>query len=115
MGDVLYPLLIICALFGVFMLVAVGSSYFLLRWYQAEMTRCPQCRRRGAGELMESEEVGSKAYIRPKNVRTLLDRLTRAPQRVRVTEKTYDDHYRCRRCGHEWTAQGKEREQELIK
>jgi DNA-directed RNA polymerase subunit RPC12/RpoP len=37
------------------------------------------------------------------------------PQLVRVTDTTYEDHYRCRRCGHRWLKTGQESNHEPVK
>ena len=98
--DVLCPSLMICGLFGVILLVGIGSSYLWLVWSGKEATKCPECGKRGAGELVESKVIHSKAHTEWKTRSSLFRQDVRP---VRVIEETHEDHYECQYCGHRWT------------
>ena len=111
MADLIYPIGMICGMFGIFILAQIVITYIWLRWLSAKATRCPECGRKGAGELVDSNEIDSKAYIQWKDVRNIFGRDSGKRQRIRVSEKTYEDHFECRYCGHQWmtTAQEKKK------
>ncbi|MGD1994972.1 MAG: hypothetical protein PVI59_17395 [Anaerolineae bacterium] len=101
--DVLFPSLLICGLFGVILLVGIGFSYLGLVWLHKEMTKCPECSRRGAGELVEREVVASEVNTEWKDRRGIFGRDRDRRQLVQVTEETYEEHFECQYCGHCWT------------
>ncbi len=109
-GAVFYPLLLVCALFGVILVVGIGFSYLWLLALDALARTCPQCRKRGAGNVTASEVVDSRSFITWSQSRSLSGSRTGRPRQVRVTEKSYEDHYECRHCGHQWTKTAKETE-----
>ncbi len=89
---IIYPSAIICLLFSVIILVGIGFSYLWLKILDKQARKCPNCQRKGAGNVTESEVIASNHYMDYK----------RQPAR-RVAEKTYQDHYECEYCGHTWT------------
>ena len=101
--DVVFPSLIVCGLFGVLFAVAIGFSYLGLVWLHKEITKCPQCGRRGAGDLVEREVVASEVRTEWRDPRGLFGRDPSRRQLVQVTEKTCEEHFECQYCGHEWT------------
>jgi hypothetical protein len=101
--DVLFPSLMVCGLFGVVFLVAIGFSYLGLVLLHKEMTKCPQCGRRGAGDLVEREEVASEVRTEWKDPRGRFGRDRGQRQLVQVTQKTYEEHFECQHCEHRWT------------
>lgn len=110
--NFIFPLFVVCGLFGVLILGAIVISYLSLRWFYSEVTKCPECGRRGAGEYLDSEVISSSSTIEQKNTLTLFG--GNPGQRVRITEKKHEEHYRCERCGHEWTKIAREKKTDPI-
>lgn len=109
MADILFPTLLVCGFFGIIILVGIGFTYLWLLWLNAEATKCPECSRRGAGELVESQVLNSRSYTEWGDPRNLLSRTVSRRQQVRVTEKTIEDHFECKHCGHQWTKVAQEK------
>ena len=108
--DVMYPSLVICGLFGLIFLVGIGFSYLWLVWVGKEATKCPECGKRGAGELVESKEIRSRVYTEWKDTpQSIFRRDPNRRQLIQVTEKTYEDHFECEHCGCRWTKTAQER------
>jgi hypothetical protein len=113
LAAIFYPVLIVCTMFGVILASGIGFTYLWLLAIDAKARTCPQCRKRGGGEVVESNDLEVRTYTQ----------VTRKPaiggggrpQLVRVTDTTYEDHYRCRRCGHRWVKTGEESVQEPVK
>lgn len=101
---ILYPALLICAFFGVIILVGVGFSYWGLIIFDKQMRRCPDCGKRGGGDVVASEVIASRNYM---------DFKRQTP--VRVTVKTYEEHYECQHCGHKWTRTAQETVRNQVK
>jgi ribosomal protein L37AE/L43A len=99
-SDILVPSSVICGLFGVMLVVGIGFSYLWLVRLNKEATKCPECGKRGAGELVESKVIDSKAHW---EWRRHISIFRQDVRRVQVTEETYEDHYECQYCGHQWT------------
>ena len=114
MADFVYPLGVICGLFGIFVLAQVVITYIWLRWFSAKATRCPECGRKGAGALLHSEVVDSKEYVQWKNARSFFGLGTGKRQRVEISNKTYEDHFECQYCGHQWTRTAQERKESPV-
>jgi hypothetical protein len=112
-ADVFVPVLLVCGLFGLIILAGIGMSYVSLLWFNAQMTKCPACGRRGAGEFLDAQVVDSKSSIERRS--TAFRFGGQADRRVRVTEKTYEEHFRCEHCGHEWTRTAREKNTTPIK
>jgi DNA-directed RNA polymerase subunit RPC12/RpoP len=108
MADILYPTLLVCGFFGVILLVGIGFTYLWLLWLNAEAVKCPECGRRGAGELEESEVITRRSYNEWKEGSNILGRSVGRRQQIRVTEQTYDDQFACKHCGHRWTKTAQE-------
>jgi len=111
MASFVFPVLLLCGLFGIIILVGIGFSYLWLVWLGKEATKCPKCGERGAGELVESKVIHSRVYTEWKDTPRVFSRDPRRRRPIQVTEKTYEDHFKCKYCGHQWTttARGKER------
>ena len=73
---------------------------------------CPECGRRGAGELVESQVINSKVHTEWRNARSIFRRNSTGRELVRVTESTYEDHFECQYCGHQWTKTAQERKRQ---
>ena len=99
-SDILVPSLMICGLFGVMLVVGIGFSYLWLVRLNKEATKCPECGKRGAGELVESKVIDSKAHTERRTHSSIFRQDARP---VRVTEETCEDHYECQYCGRRWT------------
>jgi transcription elongation factor Elf1 len=101
--DVLYPFLMMCGFSGLMLLVGIGSSYLWLVWWGKEATKCPECGKRGAGELVESKVTRSRVYTEWRDRWGIFGRDASKRQLIQVTEKTYEDHFKCEHCGYRWT------------
>lgn len=113
MAEILFPTLLVLIFFGLIILTGIVFSYLWLRWLNAEITKCPECGRRGGGELVESKVIASKAYTEWKEAQRLFGQFANRKQ-IRVTEKTYEDHFECQNCGHQWTQTAQERKQSQV-
>ena len=96
--DVFFPSLIVCGIFAIMLAVAIGCSYLWLVWLGKRATKCPECGKMGAGELVESEVIDSKSHLDWKG----RSGTSQQASPLRVTEETYEDHFECRYCGHRW-------------
>ncbi|MDX1522869.1 MAG: hypothetical protein R3264_14675 [Anaerolineae bacterium] len=93
LDTILFPGLLVCGFLGIMFLVALGSSFLWLRYVDGRYRRCPECGRKGAGYVVETELVDSRSHIDFKG-----------RSRTRVTVETHNDHYQCEHCQHMWTA-----------
>lgn len=109
--DVLFPALVVCGSFGIIFLVGIVFSYLWLVWLDKEATKCPECGKRGAGELVESEMIHSRVSTEWRDTHGIFGRGASRRQLIQVTEETYEDHFECKYCGHQWTktTQGRKR------
>jgi len=114
MADFVYPLGVICGLFGVFILAQIVIAYIWLRWLNAKATTCPECGHKGAGELLDSDVIDSTEYVQWRDVRSFFGRRAGKRRRVEVSDKTYEDHFECRYCGHRWTSTTQERKESPV-
>jgi hypothetical protein len=97
--DIFYPSLLICAPLLAVFLATVGVSYLWLRWVSNQATKCPECGKQGAGELIESKLLSSTTRTE-RRTRYGLFRQEERPTQVK--DETYEDHFRCQSCKHEW-------------
>jgi DNA-directed RNA polymerase subunit RPC12/RpoP len=97
-ADVFFPSLIVCGIFGIMLAVAIGCSYLWLMWLNKRATKCPECGKTEAGELVEDKLIESKSHLEWKTHGSA----SRDPSPLRVTEETYEEHFECRYCGHRW-------------
>jgi hypothetical protein len=107
--DIIFPVLLVCGFFGVILLMGIVGSYFWLRWIHAQMTTCPACERKDAGEFVDSQTLESKASVEWSGEQKRFGQILGNPQRIRVVEKTIEDHFKCQFCGHEWTTTAREK------
>ncbi len=108
--DILFPSLIVCGLFGVILVVGIGCSYLGLVWLNRRATKCPECGRVGAGELVESQVVDTKVYTDWKGAGGIFARGSGWRKPARVVERTYEDRLECKYCGHQWVVTAQQRE-----
>jgi DNA-directed RNA polymerase subunit RPC12/RpoP len=111
MANFVFPVLLLCGFFGIILLVGIGSTYLWLVWLDKEATKCPECGEKGAGELVETEVIQSRVYTEWKDAWGIFGRDPSRRQLMQVTEKTYEDHFECEYCGHQWTTTARERKQ----
>ena len=106
--EALFPGLLVCGLFGVIVLVGIGFSYLWLVWLGGQAIKCPECGKRGAGELVESKVTDLRVYAKRGSRPSIFDKSAQRPQ-IQMTEKRYEDRFVCQYCGHRWviTAQGR--------
>jgi transcription elongation factor Elf1 len=107
--NFVFPVLLLCGFFGIILLVGIGSTYLWLVWLDKEATKCPKCGKKGAGELVETKVLQSRVYTEWKDTPRIFSRDPRRRQPIQVTEKTYEDHFKCKYCGHQWTTTSQER------
>ena len=91
------------------LVVGIGFSYLWLVRLIKETTKCPECGKREAGELVESKVVDSRVYTEWRDTWSIFNRDPRRRRPIQVTEKTYEDHFKCEYCGHQWTRIAQER------
>ena len=103
-AEVLYPSFLVCGMFGVILLVGIGFSYLWLVWLNKQATKCPECAKKGAGELVESNVIDSR--IRTER-RTRIGLFRQDESMVQVKEEMYEDQFECQYCGHRWTRTGR--------
>jgi ribosomal protein L37AE/L43A len=111
-NNFLFPLAILCGLIGILVLVGIFISYLSLRWFYSEISKCPECGRRGAGEFLGSEVVESTSSMEHRNTLSLFG--GNPSQRVRISETTHEERYRCEYCGHEWTKTARQKTSEPV-
>jgi len=98
-ADVVFPSLIMCGLFAIILVVGIGSSYLWLTWLNKRATKCPECGKTGAGELVESKLIDSRSRLERKTHGSIFRQRARP---IRVTEEVFEDHFECQYCGHRW-------------
>jgi hypothetical protein len=103
-GAIFYPTFLVLLLFGLIILVGVVFSYWWLVMFDKKLRTCPNCQTRGAGNVVESELIASQSQMDFKSHRP-----------VRVTVKTFEDHYKCERCGHTWIRTAQETTRTAVK
>lgn len=102
-------LLLVCGLFGLILAVGIGASYLWLVWLGKEATKCPECGKRGAGELVESKVTKSRVYTEWVRRPRILGWSANRRRLIQVTEQTLEDHFECERCGHRWTTTARQK------
>jgi hypothetical protein len=113
-GDFVYPLLVGFGLFAVVLVIGTVFAYFFLVWWSKELTKCPECGKRGAGALVESTEIGSRVYTEWRNERDWTSFKPTRRQLYQVTEETRRDRLKCESCGHQWTRTAKQSQSEKL-
>jgi hypothetical protein len=89
--DVLYFLLTLLVIFAFFAVIWVIGGYLLARSVDRDYRACPNCKRKAAGTITDTEvEILS----------TQIDRSKLTP--MRVTREKVTDQYKCEYCGHTW-------------
>ena len=109
LANIVFPVLLLCGFFLLILLMGIAGSYVWLRWIHAQMTKCPACGRKDAGELVDSVTVASKTSTEWSKERKGFGQILGQPQRLRVVEKEVEDRFTCGFCGHEWTATSHEK------
>lgn len=90
--DVIVPILPMCGLLILVLLMGIGFNYFWLKLMYRRIRACPQCGAKGAGEVVDTEEI-----VIANNV----DYRGRKPVRIKETKVT--DQFQCNVCQHTWT------------
>ncbi|MFQ5615057.1 MAG: hypothetical protein ACE5GO_01135, partial [Anaerolineales bacterium] len=85
----IFPSLLICGFIGLVILIGIAASMVWFRYVDGYLRACPECHRRGAGYIVETETVSSHSHT---------DYKGRNP--VRITEEHIIDHYQCEHCDH---------------
>lgn len=101
MANYVYPVLLICGLSSIILVVGIGFAYLWLVRLGKEAIKCPKCKKKEAGELVESEMIHSKVYTEWRDA-GIFSRDSSRRQQIQVTEKTYEDRFKCEHCGHQW-------------
>ena len=90
--EALLPVLPICGLLLLVLFLGIVVNYFWLKVMYRRIRACPECNAKGAGEIIDTQEV-----VLSNNV----DYKLRKP--VRVKEVKITDHYQCEACQYTWT------------
>ena len=90
--DIIVPIVPMCGLLILVLLVGIGFNYLWLRLMYRRIRACPQCGAKGAGIVIDTQEV-----VIANNV----DYRGRKPVRLKETKIT--DQYQCEACQHTWT------------
>ena len=90
--EVIIPILPMCGLLILVMLVGIALNSLWLRLMYRRIRACPECGTKGAGEIIDTQEI-----VIANNV----DYRGRKPVRLKETKIT--DHFRCESCAHTWS------------
>lgn len=104
-------LLLICGTLVVLVAVASISSFVLLRYADAVARKCPNCEKKGGGEVVEYELLESRTYTDTAAIQSLPRKFRDKAKPVKMEEKKYEVDYKCKHCGHEWTDFATDKEQ----
>lgn len=116
MDSGVFPLLLlVCGILVFIPVVGIGLSYLGLLVVDGEVRRCPECHRRGAGDIINSEVIDKLSYTDSSGKWNQLLNPAKLRRQIQVTEKTHQDHYECRHCGHQWIKIAKEKNRRLAK
>ena len=101
--SIFIPSLIILILFGLVFVVGVGCIYLMLRYYEAEINKCPRCHKRRAATLVQTEVLNTRTYIDSSAVARMARGTGKWVKPDRILETTAEDHFTCRFCEHSWS------------
>lgn len=102
--DVILPILPVCGLLILVLFLGIVANYFWLQIMYRRIRACPECGAKGAGEIVDTDEI-----VLANNV----DYKGRKPVRLKETKIT--DHFRCEACLHTWERSFTRRERIPIK
>lgn len=97
--EAILPILPMCGLLLLVMLLGIGANYFWLKLMYRRIRACPECKAKGSGEIIDTQEVV---------LSNMVDYKLRKPVRIKETKIT--DHYQCEVCKHTWTRSFTEKE-----
>jgi ribosomal protein L37AE/L43A len=97
--EVIFPILPMCALLLLVIFIGIGANYFWLKIMYRQIRACPECKTKGSGEIIDTQEVV---------LSNMVDYKIRKPVRIKETKIT--DHYQCEVCKHTWTRSFTEKE-----
>jgi len=92
---------------GLLAFIGLGAIAFITSFFN----RCSKCKRRGAGRLVEKEEIGRRTVTKLKKVTDKHYSSSNSFNPTSITERTiavpedvvaYRKRYQCRYCGHRW-------------
>ena len=89
--DMFYFALILLVILAFFAVIWMIGGYFLARSVDRNYRACPECKRKAAGMIIDTDV---------ETLSTKIDRAKLTPFRVTVEKVT--DQYRCEYCGHTW-------------
>lgn len=90
-NDIFYPGLIICGLLALGAIVAIATTSWLFNVTDGRLRQCPNCNAKGAGYITESDPIETRTTVEFKKRVAYL-----------VTRESFEDHYECEKCGHNW-------------
>ena len=90
--DVIIPILPMCGLLILVMLGGIALNALWLRIMYRRIRACPECAAKGAGEIIDTQEI-----VIANNV----DHRGRKPVRIKETRIT--DTFQCKDCAHTWS------------
>jgi hypothetical protein len=106
--QVFAPIVVICTIFALLVLFGIWVTYLGLREWDRRKRACPNCGRKGSGDVIESDVISTRSYVDTRQVgKAKLGRSTTWGA-IRVTETQYEDLYQCSICGHRWTRESAE-------
>jgi len=90
-SDFLYFALIIILTLSIFAVFWLAGGYILFRQVDAKLRKCPNCKKGGAGDIIETNAtpLGSIVDYSGKEA-------------VRIKSEKVVDNFECNRCGHTW-------------
>jgi hypothetical protein len=103
MLDILIPPLIVILFFGLVFAIGIGITYLMLLVYDGEIRKCPECGRRRAARLTETDTLNERSYIDQSMMARMAMSNKSWVKPHRITETTYEDHFVCKFCGHAWS------------
>ncbi len=89
--EIMYPTLVMCAPITLVIIIGIAVTALWLKIMDKNIRACPECGRKAAGTIVETEEVLLSSYV---------DHKRRTP--VRVKKLKIIDHYQCDFCEHTW-------------
>ena len=102
--GLLYLSLMICGMFVIMLVISLAASSIWLRSVEGNLRQCPNCKKKGAGEIEEVDVLESETHMDFKGVYP-----------TRKTMERLLDHYQCTHCGHEWTREFSRTKRERVK
>lgn len=102
--EIIYPTLVMCAPITLVIIIGIAVTALWLKIMDKNIRACPECGRKAAGTIVETEEVELSSHV---------DHNRRIS--VRIKKLKIIDHYQCDFCEHTWVRSFNRTEQVPIK